>query len=607
MPDSASKKLSLVKEIITDGKMEDALQLIKDIEQMENLNLEETLKTLAYSAKLYAGLGQYTTGLKFAEELYHRSQEMSLPFFSLDALFIKGWMIYIGLGRAEDYIKTIEQYEYLFNSLPREDSPEYLEREVVLLINKGGVNYFKGNLDLAIIDHKKSKAILKKINPNYHFNSEFLSYAPYGWMAYTYEAKGELKLALECAEKALSLTPKGEFHLKPKGDNYRIMGNIYLGTGDLQNALECQTRALNTYKKIGSRWEMGYSYGNIIAILVSQKNVDQAKNYLEEFKQFVEKYKFTEPLYQASRAVIIYQSPRRRDRGEAETILKRVIEESSDNTFLTPALIGLCHWYFEEFRVSNQIEVLDDIRPLIDQLLNIYDRTASYSLLANVKLLQAKLALLQINMVEARKLLTEAQQIAEDHDLNLLAGEISKEHDKLLEELKLWESFKKEKASVADRIKLASVDAVLERMQGRRAIEAPEIINEEPILLIIMGKEGVSYFNHSFIQNWDFDDLFSAFMSAFNTFSSEIFSKSIDRIKIDENVILIKPIEPYLICYVIKGQSYPAQKKLTRFSDSIRNNSEIWEALNKAAKTNEMLELTNPPSLGSTLNEIFIR
>jgi hypothetical protein len=94
-------------------------------------------------------------------------------------------------------------------------------------------------------------------------------------------------------------------------------------------------------------------------------------------------------------------------------------------------------------------------------------------------------------------------------------------------------------------------------------------------------------------------------VSAFNTFSSEIFSKSIDRIKIDENVILIKPLEPYLICYVIKGQSYPAQKKLTRFSDSIRNNSEIWEALNRAAKTSEMLELNNPPSLGITVNEIF--
>jgi hypothetical protein len=95
-------------------------------------------------------------------------------------------------------------------------------------------------------------------------------------------------------------------------------------------------------------------------------------------------------------------------------------------------------------------------------------------------------------------------------------------------------------------------------------------------------------------------------MSAFNAFTGEIFSKSIDRVKVGENTILINPIEPFLACYVIKGQSYPAQQKLTRFSDTIKTTEEIWNALTKAAKTSEMLELDNPPSLGSTVNEIFI-
>ncbi|GAI01050.1 unnamed protein product, partial [marine sediment metagenome] len=56
--------------------------------------------------------------------------------------------------------------------------------------------------------------------------------------------------------------------------------------------------------------------------------------------------------------------------------------------------------------------------------------------------------------------------------------------------------------------------------------------------------------------------------------------------------------------YIIKGQSYPAQQKLTRFSDTIKATTEIWEALNKAAKTSEILELDNPPSLGNAVNDI---
>ncbi|KKK43594.1 MAG: hypothetical protein Lokiarch_25780 [Candidatus Lokiarchaeum sp. GC14_75] len=55
--------------------------------------------------------------------------------------------------------------------------------------------------------------------------------------------------------------------------------------------------------------------------------------------------------------------------------------------------------------------------------------------------------------------------------------------------------------------------------------------------------------------------------------------------------ILINPVEPFLTCYVIKGQSYPALQKLTRFTEVIRENPEIWQALNKSVNTSEMLEL----------------
>jgi hypothetical protein len=285
--------------------------------------------------------------------------------------------------------------------------------------------------------------------------------------------------------------------------------------------------------------------------------------------------------------------------------LKKLIEGKYTHFVKNIALVYLCEWYFEEFHISNQVEVLDDIYLIINQLLRVAKDQNSYSLLSNVKLFQAKLALIQINMVEARKLLTEAQNIAEEHGLQLLAGEISREHDRLLEELKLWESIKKKQTTVAERLKLASIDDVMGRLQGRRAITSPEPVNEESILLLIMDDSGATYFNHPFVPNWDYSDLFSDFMSAMNNISDEIFSKSIDRIRIDENTILIQPVEPFLACYVIKGQSYPALQKLSRFTEAIRENSEIWQALNKSVKTSEMLELDKPPALKTVIDEIF--
>jgi len=57
--------------------------------------------------------------------------------------------------------------------------------------------------------------------------------------------------------------------------------------------------------------------------------------------------------------------------------------------------------------------------------------------------------------------------------------------------------------------------------------------------------------------------------------------------------------------YNVKGQSYSALKKLNNFSNVVKNKPEIWNSLQKSIKTNEMLDLNNPPSLEAAVNEIF--
>ncbi|GAH41131.1 unnamed protein product [marine sediment metagenome] len=343
-----------------------------------------------------------------------------------------------------------------------------------------------------------------------------------------------------------------------------------------------------------------------MTVLYTKKDFAQVQNYLQKVTQLNESSPLN-PNYLLMRAFVLTISSRMRDRTEAETIFKKIAKENPSIRVTNSALIGLCNLYFEEYRIFNQMEILDDIQPLVDHLRRNAKESNSYSLLANTKLIQAKLALLKINMVEARKLLTEAQNIADKHDLQLLAGEISREHDRLLDELKLWESIKKTQASASERLELASVDKVIERLQGRRTIEPLESGGQQPVSVLILAAGGVLLFSYPFSDDWkQDDDLFGSFLSAFLSFSDEFFSQGLDRAKFGEDTILLQPVGDFSICYLFKGQTYFAKRKLEKFAETIQKDPSIWETLEKFEKSSQVAELKDLPNMDKLLTNVFL-
>lgn len=611
MSKSVPKELKLVKELINEFRYEEGLQLVKNIEHMENLTPEEKLESQVYKCWLYIYSEQldsisYSEQLKIVENLYQKSQEMKFPLFTLDALCLKAY-ISISIGPRE-IIKNVEQYENLFKSIPRADTIAFQEKEAILFLLKGSRNWLLGKNNLALENHSKSLILFEQIDPHSHFIITVL------WaMALDYQNKGELKFALECVEKTLSLIPEEENFDKrnmTKAVIYRIMGGIYYQKGDLNRALKYRKLSLEFWEKSKAFMFMGENHFSIFLIFLAQKKFDEARNHLQQFKQFNDIYESHNGalFYQLAHGLILKSSPRMRDHTKAENILKKIVAGEEFNVGVTSyALKSLCELYFEEFQLTHHMEILDDIYPLIDRLQKIASQIDSYSSLANVKLLQAKLALLQINLTDARKLLTEAQQIADDHGLQLLAGEISREHDHLLEELKLWESFKKEQASVAERLKLASIDGVMERLQGRRALEPLESSGQQPVSLLILAAGGVLLFSYPFSDEWKRDnDLFGSFLSAFSTFSDEFFSQGLDRAKFGEETILLQSVGSFSICYLFQGQTYFAKQKLEKFVETIQKNPAIWEILEKFEKSSQVAELKDLPNMAKLLTNVFL-
>ncbi|MHA2197935.1 MAG: tetratricopeptide repeat protein [Promethearchaeota archaeon] len=596
-----SQEILNVEELFEEGKFEEALKKLNKMETNKYLTLEDKLEIKSLKGFILSGLEQTEKAYNIAIELYNESQKLKKPLYSCFALSIKG-SILNRLGRFEGLFKTVAEHERIFKNIPREDSLVYHQCEVQFFIAKGHRNFLAGRLDYALEEITRARALWEEYNlsPNYFLGSLVI-------MGYIYHAKGELDLALEWDRKALSLI-KGEREIM-RGTIFRNMGSIYYEKGDLDSALKHHKLGLEAYGKKEKGWWISWSYFHIITILRAKKDFQQAQNYLEQFKQFDEIYesRLSHSLFQLSYASILKSSGRMRERVEAENLYKKIVERDYSIFTTNIALVNLCEWYFKEFQLSNQMDILDDIDTLINHLQRNAKRQSSYSLLANVKLLQAKLAILQISMVEARKFLTEAQSIADEHGLQLLAQVISKEHDKLLEELKLWESIKKSKTSVSDRLKLVSIDEVLERMDGRRAIQPPESTDEDPVLLLIIAEGGTLLFSYPFTEKWqEDDDMLSSFLSAFTSFSDEYFSQGLDRVKFDEDTLLMRSVNSFSVCYLFKGQTYLAKQKLDKFSETIQSISSIWETLEKFNKSSQVIELVDIPKMKTILEEIFL-
>jgi tetratricopeptide (TPR) repeat protein len=490
--------------------------------------------------------------------------------------------------------------DYAFKAL---DLFKDLGQEVniaICLSQIGETKYYKGELNQSLDFFNRSLSINNISDRAEAFN--------FSYLGRIYREKGELKKSIENFKQASKIAEESKI-LDLLALNLMNIGSFMRMQGDIDQAVASLKRSIKISEELGTTFVSFYSFLQLVLVHLDENSIEEAQRDLFRLRDLDEKLN-QRPHTLArmlAEALILKKLGRTRNWAKSETLLMQIIEEgrNMDYQIYVLALISLCNHLLEELTIFNDQAILDEIYPLINKLIRISERQNSFSYLAEVKLLQAKLALIRMEIEETQRLLIEAQQIAEDHGLNLLAQKISSEHDNLLERVDEWKQLKKIDAPMSERVKLASFDGVVNRLQGKQAVDPPEIVNEDPILLLIMDNSGVTHFNHPFITNWDYSDLFSSFMSAFNTFSSEIFSKSIDRIRIGENTILINSVEPFLACYVIKGQSYPALQKLTRFTEAIKKNSEIWQVLNESIKTSEIIDLDKISTLKTVINEIF--
>ena len=127
-----------------------------------------------------------------------------------------------------------------------------------------------------------------------------------------------------------------------------------------------------------------------------------------------------------------------------------------------------------------------------------------------------------------------------------------------------------------------------------------------PMVLLIMAKSGLPLYTKIFSKEWKFSDgLFSGFLSAFNSFSDQIFSEGLDRANFGNYTILMTGVPPFRSCYVFKGHSFLAQQKFSQFNESLQKSEPIWNNLVSADNVGRIIKDDASGGLGELVQTIF--
>jgi tetratricopeptide (TPR) repeat protein len=520
------------------------------------------------------------------------------------SLFLKYEHLFYGIAWAfmwkGDYDRALE---YSKRGITYSEQSGYKSGMGYLLFLMAFLHHLKGELDRSITYGEQSLAIYKELN------NKFTLARILQILGGSYGMKGELDQSIRLYKQSLELFKKF--------NNNFIMANIfnalsfsYKMKGDLNHALESIEQSMVLFRELEALPALANSYDYLIQILIDRGDLERAKTSLVELEQLKNKLNYKRIIlqYRYNKALVLKTSSRALNRGKAEEILKQLLEEK-DLIYEARliALINLCELLLADLQITNEAEVLDEIKPLITQLLNLSEKSHSFWLLGETYLLQAKLALISLNPDEARRLLTQGQKITEKYGLTLLAQKISNEHDQMLKQLEKWEGLKDSKASLAKRIKLSRLNEQIEGMVSRRVGRIPKLKAEQPILLTVNSKEGKIILSNPFTADVTINNtFFSEFLSSCNTFCNQTFSESFDRVKLGQHTMLITAVDSFSICYMFQGQSYSARQKLIHFSETIKKDPNIMKILEDASSKNIEIKVNETGSFEDLIYESFL-
>ncbi len=306
------------------------------------------------------------------------------------------------------------------------------------------------------------------------------------YRAIIYVFRGDLARSFNAANELLRVAQLYD-HKRGISDGMCALGRYYWLSGDLDKALIHIDRAIRLSEEnlnyLGDFIMLADQIYTATFVAIDKEDLERAKKYfkrLEEIRELKPRQWFINDTYRLAKGWLLKSSMRFRDRVMAEDIFKELIEEVRSHFFYKlRALSGLCELFLVELRISNDINIIREIKPLIEKLIDMAQHSGLYFFLIEAYILHGKLAFIMFDIESSRRYLTQAQRMADRHGYIGLANEIADLHEAMIKNLDMWEKLKKTDTPLSERMELARLDDHLKGKFRSRMMKMVRIAEEE--------------------------------------------------------------------------------------------------------------------------------
>ncbi|MFX1581284.1 MAG: tetratricopeptide repeat protein [Promethearchaeota archaeon] len=328
------------------------------------------------------------------------------------------------------------------------------------LLNLGVVFQFKGDLKQAQSHYEKSLEFSEKTGRRSDIALAINN------LGNIFDLKGDLDQALEHFQRSLRIYEELQI-TESIALLLANIGGVYRKKGEYSKSQDYYQRSLKLYEDLGNDFLTAMVLFELVWIALEKQDSNLVESTMIQLKAIHSRAKnpVITQRFNVAQALILKSSKRTRQKIKAAEILETVVkEEVYDHSLTVTAMIHLTEVLLSELKLTGEVELISDIGHLSNQLLRIAKEQSSQSLLAETYLLQSKLALIEMDMGRANKLLTQAQAIADETGLDRLAQTLLKERKLLDSQIEKWDRIIKENPTKQELIELTKLDDLLERM-----------------------------------------------------------------------------------------------------------------------------------------------